>query len=186
MKKIALVWLSCLLVSLSGYAQPSNGARDEGTPFRKGKTYLGASLSGLDLNYNSNDKWHLGLDARLGWMFEDNWMLLGSCGFEMRHHLPNTFTLGLGARYYIEQNGLFLGAGANYFHEDGVDDLRPSIQIGYAFFLNRSVTIEPEIYYNQSLKNHSDYSGFGIRLGVGIYFSRSLNVERLKRLNFRN
>ena len=46
----------------------------------------------------------------------------------------------------------------------------PTIQLGYAFFLNRTVTIEPELYYNQSLKDHSDYSGFGLRIGFGIYF----------------
>ena len=46
----------------------------------------------------------------------------------------------------------------------------PTAQIGYAFFLNRTVTIEPEIYYNQSLKCHSDYSGFGVRISFGIFF----------------
>ena len=45
-----------------------------------------------------------------------------------------------------------------------------SAQVGYSFFLNRTVTIEPEIYYNQSLKDHNDYSGFGLRIGFGIYF----------------
>ena len=174
MKKIVLICLSCLLASLSGHAQPGT----DSTPFRKGKTYVGASLTGLDLNYNSSDKWHLGLDGRGGWLFEDNWMLLGNVGLEVRHHSHNTFLLGAGVRYYIEQNGIYLGAGANYVHEDGIDDLRPSVQIGYAFFLNRTVTIEPEIYYNQSLKNHSDYSGFGLRLGLGLYFNNLFKRRR--------
>ena len=168
MKKIAFILLCCILSSLSGYAQ----SKDYRSPFGKGKVYVGASLTGLNLNYNSNEKWHLGIDGRGGWMFQDNWMLLGTVGLETRHHSYNTFYLGAGARYYIEQNGLFLGAGANYVHEDGIDDLRPTFQVGYAFFLNGIVTIEPEIYYNQSLKNHSDYSGFGLRIGLGLYFDK--------------
>ena len=45
----------------------------------------------------------------------------------------------------------------------------PTVQLGYAFFLNRTVTIEPELYYNQSLKDQ-DYSGLGLRISFGIYF----------------
>ena len=45
----------------------------------------------------------------------------------------------------------------------------PSVQIGYAFFLSHTVTIEPEIYYNHSFKSHSDYSTIGLRVGFGIY-----------------
>ena len=166
MKKHLLVLIGILLASVTAHAQYN----DDTTPFSKGKVYVGASLTGLDLNYNSNKKWHLGLDARGGWLFNNNWMLLGTVGFEARHKSFNTFTLGAGARYYIEQNGLYLGAGANYVHESGIDDFRPTFQVGYAFFLNSLVSIEPELYYNQSLKNHGDYSGFGFRIGIGIYF----------------
>ena len=45
----------------------------------------------------------------------------------------------------------------------------PSVQVGYAFFVSRTVTIEPELYYEQSFKNHKDYSNFGLRIGVGVY-----------------
>ena len=31
------------------------------------------------------------------------------------------------------------------------------------------MTIEPEIYYEQSFKNHKDYSTVGLRIGIGIY-----------------
>lgn len=167
MKKLFAILLCGLLTSLSVHAQSYD---EPMPPFGKNKVYVGASLTGLNLNYNNNEKWHLGLDARGGWFFEDNWMLLGNVGLDTRHNGYNTFTLGAGARYYIEQNGLYLGAGANYVHFDGTDDFRPTFHVGYAFFLNGTVTIEPELYYNQSLKNHSDYSGFGVRLGIGLYF----------------
>ena len=45
----------------------------------------------------------------------------------------------------------------------------PGIELGYAFFLGKSVTIEPSVYYDQSIKNHSDYSKVGLKIGVGIY-----------------
>lgn len=45
----------------------------------------------------------------------------------------------------------------------------PGIEVGYAFFLNRTVTIEPAVYYDQSFKNHSDFSKIGLRIGVGVY-----------------
>jgi hypothetical protein len=62
----------------------------------------------------------------------------------------------------------------NYQHRPGVegsciDDFMPTVHIGYAYFLSRSVTIEPEVYYNQSFKKHEDYSGLGFRLNFGIY-----------------
>ena len=45
----------------------------------------------------------------------------------------------------------------------------PGLEMGYAFFLNKTVTIEPAIYYDQSFKRHSDYSKIGLRIGLGIY-----------------
>lgn len=165
MKKTLFVLLCGLLTSLTSFSQEYDTP-----PFGRNKIYANASLSGLTLNYNTNEKWRLGIDTRGGWLFEDNWMLLGTAGVETRYNSYDTFYVGAGIRYYIEQNGLYLGAGTNFVHTNGIDDFQPTLQLGYAFFVSRVVTIEPEIYYNQSLKNHSDYSGFGVRLGIGLYF----------------
>ena len=68
------------------------------------------------------------------------------------------------------QNGLYLGANVKLVHAyHNYNDVRPSVEVGYAYFLNRTVTIEPAIYYNQSFKKHSDYSTIGLKVGVGIY-----------------
>ena len=48
----------------------------------------------------------------------------------------------------------------------------PGIEVGYAFFLSHTITIEPSIYYQQSIKKHSDYSTIGLRLGFGIYLGK--------------
>ena len=78
-------------------------------------------------------------------------------------------TVGAGGRYYIEQNGLYLGASVLFRHQDRYDDMLPSVQVGYSFFVSRTVTVEPELYYEQSFKNHKDYSQFGLRIGIGVY-----------------
>lgn len=162
MKKTILTLLCGLFISAAANAQ---------TPFEKGKFYASTALSGLNLSYDKTNDWNIGLTAKGGCLFEDNWMVLGQAGYDYHEVGPNRFTVGAALRYYIEQNGLYLGLGGNYVHDNhNYDDFLPTAHLGYAFFLNRTVTIEPEIYYNQSLKNHSDYSGFGIRIGFGIYF----------------
>jgi len=167
MKKTLMMLLGGLLFTLAGNAQVSDADR---TPFYKGKYYAGASVSGFDLRYNSNEKWNFDLAAKGGYLFADNLMVTGQLEYDYRKYGSNTFKIGAGARCYIEQNGLYLGAGANYVHQSGFDDFMPTVQVGYTFFLNRTVTIEPEVYYNQSTKDHSEYSGFGLRIGFGIYF----------------
>lgn len=165
MKKTMMTLLAGLMFSLAGNAQVADRL-----PFGKDKIFASASLSGLGVTYNKNEKWNFGMQGKVGYFFEDDWMLYANAGFEYRHLDSNLFYAGGGLRYYIEQNGLFLGASCNYEHKFEYDDVLPSVQLGYAFFLNRTVTIEPELFYKQSLKCHTDYSTFGLRVGIGIYF----------------
>jgi hypothetical protein len=46
--------------------------------------------------------------------------------------------------------------------------VQPNVSVGYAYFLNRTVTIEPELYFNLSTKDF-DRSSYGLRIGIGIY-----------------
>lgn len=161
MKKV-LMALAALLVSISASAQ-----------FENEKVYLGASLTGFDLSYNGLQELRLGVSAKAGYMFDDNLMLLGELAYDNPGHgAKDAFAVGVGGRYYIEQNGLFLGANAKFVHSSGYNDIMPGVEVGYAFFLNRTVTIEPALYYQQSFKDHSDYSTIGLRIGVGIYLER--------------
>ena len=45
--------------------------------FESGKTFIGASVTGLDLNYNGAKKWNIGVEARAGQFITDNWLLFG-------------------------------------------------------------------------------------------------------------
>jgi len=158
MKRVFFI-LAMALTTLTASAQ-----------FEQGKAYLGASLTGLDLSYSGNTKLHFGVEAKAGYFFWDNIMGYGEMAYQHSgaDGIGDFFTIGAGGRYYIIQNGLFLGANAKYVHASHYDDFMPGVEVGYAFFINRTVTIEPAIYYDQSFKRHSDYSTVGLRLGIGI------------------
>lgn len=159
MKKKLYLVVMAMMLAMAAHAQ-----------FEKDKIYVGASMSGLGISYNGSEKTNFGLDAKGGYMIMDNVMLTGSLGYHKMDNVPSVVSLGVGGRYHIEQNGIYLGASLNYSHMyESCDDFQPSVQIGYAFFLSRTVTIEPEIYYNQSFKSHKDYSKVGLRIGVGVY-----------------
>ena len=133
---------AAMMVSLCASAQ-----------FQEGKGYLGASLTGLDLHYNGQDGINLGVQAKAGYFPWDNVMVLANV--DAVHNgseaVADHISVGVGGRYYITPN-----------------DLMPGIELGYAFFVNRSVTIEPAIYFDQSFKDH-DYSTIGLKIGLGIY-----------------
>jgi len=155
MKKLALL-VTALVMTLTANAQ-----------FDEGKGYLGASLSGFDISSQAK-QFHVGLNAKAGYLFNDNLMALGEIGYEHWEDASDIFQIGAGVRYYIIQNGLYLGGGLKYKHASGYNDLLPNVQVGYAFFLSRTVTLEPEFYVDISTKS-ADYTSYGLRLGVGIY-----------------
>lgn len=164
MKKF-IVSIAMLAMTLVANAQSSE------TPFAKGKIYAGAGFSGLNLHYNSKSKWNFDINARGGYFIEDNWMLLGEFLWGIRQKADNSFAIGAGGRYYIVQNGLYLGAGARFAHQGSdYNDFMPNVNVGYAYFLNHHVTIEPELYFDISTKSFKDYTGVGLRVTMGVYF----------------
>jgi hypothetical protein len=141
--------------------------------FEQGKKYISASFSGLELGYNGSSDFNVGLQMKGGYFVMDNLLALGTIGY---NHIggdddtPDRFSIGAHGRYYIIQNGIYLDAGVTYKHGNhNYNDLMPAVEIGYAFFINRTVTVEPAIFYEQSIKDHSKYSNVGFRLGLGVY-----------------
>ena len=163
MKKLLFTMLCGLMFSVAGQAQTQDRL-----PFAKDKYYASAGLSNFDLNWSKNQSWHMDLNAKCGYLFEDDWMITGTLGYDWHKVGDDTFTLGAGLRYYIEQNGVFLGAGVRLADMTNDLDFQPNIALGYSFFLNRTVTVEPELYFNLSTKDF-DYSSYGLRIGVGMY-----------------
>lgn len=170
MKKIVLALL--LAVScLSASAQ-----------FAKGTKYISTSLSNMGLSFQKN-QFNVGLNATAGYFLEDAWMVYGQLGYGLEnvkgdHNDVNEFTIGVGGRYYIKQNGLYLNMGLKYGHagqwgfggHTTTDNLYLTPEIGYCFYLNQYVSVEPSVYYDLSVNHFSDQSKVGLRIGFGFYF----------------
>lgn len=165
MKKIMMT-LVALVMAISANAQYLN---DSEKVFSQGKVYLGASTSSLDLSYHKGSDWTLGLTAKAGYLIADDWMVVGQLAYVKQTDIPAVVQLGGGLRYYFESCGLYLGATAKYYSWDNESDFLPEVNLGYAYFLTGKLTVEPEIFYEHSTKN-SDNSGFGLRIGFGVYF----------------
>lgn len=174
MKKLFFA-LAMMTLSLAANAQ-----------FEQGKTYVGASLSGLDLNYNGADKFKMNLDLKAGTFVTDNWLAYGVLGFNRQSAQNITaFSIGAGGRYYIVQNGLFLGLQGKYEHANpSYNDFKPAIELGYCFFVGKEMTIEPSVYYEQSFKDHSNFSTVGIKIGIGLYLQGSKIKNSVKEAFF--
>lgn len=160
MKKL-LLFIAALALSIHVSAQ-----------FEQNKKYVGASLSSVDLNYSGKGDLSLGAQVKAGYFACNNFLLYGEAGYdhEGNSSAGDRLSVGVGGRYYITQNGIFLGANCKLVHAyHNYNDVMPGLEVGYAFFLSHTVTIEPSVYYQQSFKNHSDYSTIGLKIGLGFY-----------------
>ena len=170
--------------------------------FEKYTSYLNTSLTGLGLSYSKDSRFKMGVQATGGYFVEDCWMLYGRFGFEhqgargvMKNR--NDLQIGVGGRYYIEQNGIFLGVGLAYQHatnvtfsqhesiiggttENGPVEIRNyygnrnyvhlTPEVGYCFYVNNYLSIEPSVYCNLCLNRFSEGTEIGLKLGMGFYF----------------
>lgn len=158
MKKALL--LLCLLAStLTAAAQ-----------FEQGKKYISTSFSGLGLSYSGSEKFRLGVNAKAGYFVADCLLLHGDVNYNHTRSIDDV-SVGAGARYYFDQCGIYMGAGAQYVHyTPNSNDVQIPLEVGYAFFVNRFITIEPSLYYKMSLHDFSDNSTFGFNIGIGFFF----------------
>ncbi len=138
--------------------------------FEQGKKYVGASATGLGFSYSANEKFRFGLDAKAGYFVADCLMLTANVGYNHTRAIDDV-NVGAGARYYFDQCGVYLGAGAEYAHyTSNNNDLMVPLRVGYSFFINRYLTIEPELYYKMSTHDFGNNSQVGVSIGLGFYF----------------
>lgn len=163
MMKRMILSLTLALVCLTASAQ-----------FEAGKKYVNASLAGLNLAYSKNTRFTADIQLNAGFFIAQDWMILGRIGYNHPGKHMDNFEIGAGGRYYIEQNGLSLGLTASYEHGKNyvlkTDHGYITPELGYTFFLNRYVTLEPALYYKMCLDEFSDASTVGLKLGLGIFF----------------
>lgn len=139
--------------------------------FSQGTKYVSTSLSGLNMSYSDKSEFRVGMNADGGYFIADCLLLRGSVGFNHYGRDHDEVTLGVGARYYFLQNGVSLGTGMEYSHlSPNINDLRIPFELGYTFYLNRHIALEPALYYKMSLNDFTQGSEVGFRLGLGFYF----------------
>lgn len=159
MKKIFAILAFFSLIAINAKAQ-----------FEGDTKYISAGLSGLNLQYSSSERFRLNLEAAAGVFVTDGLLVYGNIGYEHQRHVDDVFA-GLNARYYFTQNGIFMGAGGQYVHyTKSSNDFMIPVEIGYAFYLNEYLTIEPAAYYKMSIHDFSNNSTVGLRVGLGYYF----------------
>ena len=161
MRKFVLVML-CLLATVGAKAQ-----------FENGKWFVNTYVTGLDLSYSKGDKGHFGFEGAVGHFLLDNLALIADVGADWSSP-RDSYKLGAKARYYFSQTGIYLSGGlklasVQYKHEKKQTDVAMLLETGYAYFVNRFITIEPAIYYDLSFKD-SDWSRIGLKIGLGFYF----------------
>lgn len=138
--------------------------------FEAGTKYFGASITNMGLSYSSEEKLRFGVEANAGFFLWDNIMFNTTVGYHHRPHMDD-ITLGLGGRLYFNHNGIFIGNGVEYCHEaKNYNDLRIPVEIGYCFYINHYVSIEPVVYYKMSINDFRDKSTVGLKIGFGLYF----------------
>ncbi len=160
MKKILLTLVVALACSTSAFAQ-----------FEEGKYYAGASATGVDFSFSETTDFAMGINATAGYMLKENMMVLAEFGTDYRNSDFQELYIGGKARFYMEENGIFLAAGCRLCHHfTGDNDFQLTPEVGYCYFLNRTVALEPSVYYDMSLTDFGNYSKFGVKLSIGLYF----------------
>jgi len=161
-----LMALLLAVTTLSAHAQ-----------FEQGTKYLNTTLTGLDMSYQKNH-FNFGLDAKAGYFVADELMVYGQFGYNFQNikgngNDVNKLNLGVGGRYYILQNGLYLNLGAKFEHVysgSSFNNIALTPEVGYCFYLNHYLSVEPAVYYDMSLNHFSENSKVGLKVGFGYYF----------------
>ncbi len=139
--------------------------------FEKDTKYVGASLSGLSLSYSHERDFSLCLGGHAGYFIEDNLMILGDLGVETQNLHFNKFKLGVKGRYYFQENGVYCAAGLKFVHKrHAYDDLQFTPEVGYCYFVNQSLSVEPAAFWDMSFSDFCHRSELGVKIGIGIYF----------------
>ncbi len=164
MKKILLT----LLVAMTGLCANAQ--------FEQTKKYINASLSEFNMGLNDKSDFSFDFNVAAGYFVDKDFLIRGELGYGYTNK-SNSFNINLGTRYYFERNGVFVGVsgGLDWLEHGGYNGhgkwlLNVPAEVGYAFFINRHVTIEPSLYYKVCLNEFKDYSDLGFKIGLGVYF----------------
>lgn len=158
MKKI-LMFLVVITMTTAAFAQ-----------FEEGTKYAGVSLSGFNLSYSGAEKLRMDISAKGGYFFRDCVAGIAEIGWDTNvKDQPAMFFAAIQGRYYLISNGLYGGVGLRYETMPDYSNLLPGLEVGYTYYLNHYIAVEPAVYYNQSFIS-GGRSKIGLRIGASVYF----------------
>ncbi len=156
MKKVLVLMLMAVM-TLGANAQ-----------FEKGTHYAGANLTGLGIGYQ-NGNFAFGLSTDYGYYLADQWMIAGTVGYTYKNKVHGV-QLKPYFRYTFEKIGLNLGCGLQYEHVGTKQDyVQLCPQVGYTFFINGKVSIEPALYADFCMNDFKNGTSAGLKIGIGLY-----------------
>ena len=159
------------------------------------KVNSGAWMIGGTIGFNSittdgddNAETYLNVSPSLGYFFMNDLAIgarMSLTTYSYDGDSNSEFGFGPWARYYIVGSPLFAQAGMDFgtagfdffslFTDEGSTTL--NLGVGYSWFLNNAVAIEPMVKYNiYSAADDgvfSDYSRFGFNIGVQAFLGRN-------------
>ncbi len=136
--------------------------------FEKGTHYANANLTGFGIGYK-NGSFAFGLSSEYGYYVADQWMLAAAVGYKYESK-TNSLLLKPSFRYSFEQNGINLGCGLQYEYKGpGRNFVQLCPQVGYTFFINNKVSIEPALYADFCMNDFKNGTSAGLKIGIGLY-----------------
>ncbi len=144
----------------------------------KGAWMVGGSAEFSSLKYKDDNNSHtyFSIAPNVGYYFMDDLAVGLNVNFTSNSYAGNSNSstyLGPWVRYYVTYP-IFVMVGANLGLSDGAGTTI-SAGVGYSWFLNNAVAIEPQLFFN-SFNNDGDagdYSEFGLSIGVQAFIGRN-------------
>lgn len=139
--------------------------------FEKGTCYGNASLTGLGIGY-AKGEFSFGIASEMGYYVADNWMIGGMVGY---HHVGgyNALQIKPSFRYSFSECGINLGCGVQFEHAGtNLNYAQLCPQVGYTFYINDKVSIEPALYADFGLNDFKYGTSAGLKIGIGLYHKR--------------
>jgi hypothetical protein len=136
--------------------------------FDKGTHYVGAGLSGLGIGWEKGS-FNFGIGAEYGYFVADSWMIGGAVNYAHKGG-SNSVQVKPYFRYSFKANGLNLGCGLQYEHVGFSQNyIQLSPQVGYTFYLNDKVSIEPALYADFGMNDFRNGTNAGLKIAFGLY-----------------
>jgi hypothetical protein len=167
MKKIIAVKI-IILLAFSSVGQINKGTIVAGgyANFNNRITHTGAQNSSAS---------SLTVQPQFGIALTENFIAGAFVSFRTFSDFYKGFAVSPFLRYYVKN--FYLQAGYGYSFEKSVafntEGSYINVDLGHATFLTKNVALEPALYYNGVIRGKQyEYTNYGIKLGLQIYFNR--------------